>query len=102
MNIKKMVNENYRQREFEFGGGYDSGNSGLENTASESRTKKKSNALRNWVIAGVVAGGLVYGGYKGLEIVDEIAHGFGGTWEITKPDGTSFELFPENRTHPKD
>ena len=70
-----MVTGNYEQREFDFGSDYSRG-SGLESDVVK-RDKKKSKLLRNLVITGVVAGGLVYGVYKGLEFVGNMGIGEG-------------------------
>ena len=67
-----MVNENYRQREFDFGKGYDSGNSGLEDEASKGG-RKKSKLLRNLVIGGVIAGSLIVANAK-YDLVDKLDH----------------------------
>jgi len=40
------------------------------------RPKKKSNLLRNLAITGAIVGGLVYGGHKGLEALDNATKGF--------------------------
>ena len=66
MNIKKMVIGDYELERIERD--YVSGNSNLEDVAS--KPKKKSNALRNWVVGGIVGGALAYGGMVVKEKVD--------------------------------
>ncbi|MBT4165501.1 hypothetical protein HOE04_00495 [archaeon] len=72
-----MVNKNYEQREINQGNSAYSGGPNLESTTTSEveSPRKKSKILRNLAIAGVV-GALAFGGYKGLEVVDEIGDVF--------------------------